>query len=250
MNNYYVYIYFNPENNTPFYVGYGKNKRYLHHLKVAKRKSCSDPNLLKINTIRKILKSGLEPIIKFYQLNLSKVEACEIERDLILEYGRIDLNTGTLTNLTEGGDGGDTLSNHKNLKMIMENKTKKIKNSGKCYWTDGVDCVFALKPPADNYIKGYPNYRKEINKQSSLKGASRVSMKIWINNGEISKMIDKNDSIPDGWIVGRLNAFSNKRSYAKGKCHYNDGKNSYMLYPDDPKTENLVKGRLNKTTSQ
>jgi hypothetical protein len=37
--------------------------------------------------------------------NLSILQACLLERLFILLYGRLDLGTGTLVNMTDGGDG-------------------------------------------------------------------------------------------------------------------------------------------------
>lgn len=101
---YYVYAYLKPDG-TPFYVGKGKEDRHLHHLKEAKKLRTKDNNKLKIRTIRKILKQGLEPEIKFIDTNLDESTAFELEEFLISEIGRIDLGTGTLTNLTSGGEG-------------------------------------------------------------------------------------------------------------------------------------------------
>ena len=50
--------------------------------------------------------------------NLTWEDACKIEVELIAKYGRIDLGTGTLVNLTDGGEG--TL----NRKMTEETKRK------------------------------------------------------------------------------------------------------------------------------
>jgi len=103
-NEFYVYVYYKP-NGTPFYVGKGKGKRYLSHLQEAKKETTSDCNKLKISTIRKILRSGQEPSIKFINVNLEENNAFELEEYLISTIGRIDLGTGPLTNLTKGGDG-------------------------------------------------------------------------------------------------------------------------------------------------
>lgn len=103
MNIYYVYVYRYPETKIPFYVGLGKNDRMRDHLTAAKRKS-TKPNH-KINTIRKILSEGKEPIIEILENNLSKETAVSFERFFISEFGRRDLNTGSLCNLTSGGDG-------------------------------------------------------------------------------------------------------------------------------------------------
>ena len=62
--------------------------------------------------------------IEILQNNLSWEEACELEELLILEYGRRDLNTGYLVNMTSGGEG------IKNFKMSKQTK-EKIKKSNK-----------------------------------------------------------------------------------------------------------------------
>ena len=79
MNIYYVYIYRHPVTNTPFYVGYGKNKRYMAHLNEARKLKSTDKNSHKLNTIRKILEINLEPIIEIVDSNLSKETASELE---------------------------------------------------------------------------------------------------------------------------------------------------------------------------
>lgn len=102
--NYYVYLYLKPDGTT-FYVGKGKDDRWKYHLNEARKDNTTDKNNLKLNTIRKILKSGQEPIVKFVDSNISEEQAFELEQFLISEIGRIDLGTGTLTNLTNGGEG-------------------------------------------------------------------------------------------------------------------------------------------------
>lgn len=101
---YYVYLYLKPDN-TPFYVGKGKEDRWKFHLTEAKKKITKDKNNLKINTIKKIIKQGQEPIVKFVDINISEEQVFELECFLINEIGRVDLGTGTLTNLTNGGEG-------------------------------------------------------------------------------------------------------------------------------------------------
>jgi len=81
----------------PFYIGKGKCGRY-------REKFCGRNKYFK-NKINKIKQSGLEPvIIKLYE-NLNEQQSFEKEIELIEEIGRIDLNTGTLVNMTNGGEG-------------------------------------------------------------------------------------------------------------------------------------------------
>lgn len=102
---FYVYIYIDPRNESPFYVGKGSGDRYLQHLKTAKSNSYwKDPNKIKINKIRKILSVGLEPTIDIITCN-SEEDSFLLEKSIIEKYGRIDNNTGVLTNLSDGGEG-------------------------------------------------------------------------------------------------------------------------------------------------
>jgi len=112
--NYYVYVYLDPlkpkEYNfgkfhfdyEPFYIGLGKNERIHDHIKKFKLKEHKTAKQYKII---KILESGQEPIrYKLYE-NLTEYSAKRLEIYLIKLIGRRDLKLGTLTNLTDGGDG-------------------------------------------------------------------------------------------------------------------------------------------------
>lgn len=139
MNNYYVYIHRRKDNNEVFYVGISRQEKYLR---------------VKINTGR----NGLwKNIVNKYGYNgevihsqLSKDEAIKIEMALIKSYGRINLKTGCLANLTDGGDGSlecfktdeakDKIRNYRigkkhseetKLKMSITKKGKKSKQSTK-----------------------------------------------------------------------------------------------------------------------
>jgi len=113
--NFYVYIYLDPTKPgkynysldlcflyEPFYVGKGKNKRLYDHLNEAKN---SKKNNHKLNKIRKILKENQSPIIIKYITESSNTETLSIEKFLIEKIGRIDLKTGPLVNLNDGGFG-------------------------------------------------------------------------------------------------------------------------------------------------
>jgi hypothetical protein len=55
---------------------------------------------------------------------LSWEEACEKEIELIEMYGRRKLGEGTLVNLTEGGQGGATMTGRKNPSLTILNKQR------------------------------------------------------------------------------------------------------------------------------
>jgi hypothetical protein len=96
----YVYIYYDPRTNPtiPIYVGKGINGRMYEHLT-----ECHNP-LFK-RKLKKIKDLGLQPIIEKHTDNLSDQEALVLEIELIKKFGRLDLNTGTLCNFTDGGEG-------------------------------------------------------------------------------------------------------------------------------------------------
>ena len=110
---YYVYIYLDPRKSPaePIYVGKGKDNRSQFH------KTRANNPILK-RKITKINELGLEPIVEIYQNNLTEQEALNLEIELISKFGRIDLKTGTLCNLTEGGEGSSG--------RIASEETKKL----------------------------------------------------------------------------------------------------------------------------
>ena len=109
-NRYYVYIYLDPtkpiigsHGYEPFYVGKGKNRRNRVHLQSAINDWKWDKNLHKLRRIKKILRTGKSPIIITTPMP-SEAAALEEEVSLILKFGRRDIGTGPLLNLTSGGE--------------------------------------------------------------------------------------------------------------------------------------------------
>ncbi len=128
---YFVYWYKNPlKNNEIFYVGYGDHLRKTggcrayDHLNEVKRGIISN-NRHKHYTIKQILDSGQSPIIEIIHNNLTKEIAVKLEKELRIKY------RDTLTNIADGGDGGDTFTNQpewkKNIiRKKLQNKSPTI----------------------------------------------------------------------------------------------------------------------------
>ncbi len=96
---YYVYGLIDPRDNQYFYIGKGKGKRYLSHLKPKR----FDFNYAKLERIKNIQNSGLDIKIEVLFTNLDEETAFELERLIIYKLGREVLNEGILTNLNPGG---------------------------------------------------------------------------------------------------------------------------------------------------
>lgn len=135
----YLYRHIRLDKNEPFYIGIGSDSSY----KRAFNKKYRNKFWLKI-----VDKTDYRVEILFDNLNWG--EACEKEKEFIDIYGRRDLNTGTLCNLTNGGEGVSGLirSYETRLKMSKSRKgvkkrplsdehRKKISNSKKGNFTCG-----------------------------------------------------------------------------------------------------------------
>lgn len=122
---YYVYIYYDPRDGSPIYVGMGKGGRAFVHWKKKAN------NQFFQNVLDKIRSLGCSPRIEFAAIDLTKDEANALEFELVALYGRRDLGKGTLTNLTDGGDGA------KGLKLSDSQRKTRQKNS-QAFW-DTVD---------------------------------------------------------------------------------------------------------------
>jgi hypothetical protein len=131
MNIYYVYQYLR-EDLTPYYIGMGRNNRKTakHTIHLPK-----DRNLIQIIAHK-----------------LSKLEAYQLEVKLIAYHGRLDLSTGILRNLTNGGEGSAGVV-------------------GKVPWNKGKKQSEEHKRKIGLALKGKPKSPESIEKmRASLKG--------------------------------------------------------------------------------
>ena len=113
-NRFYTYAYLR-EDRTPYYIGKGQGNR------------------INLNAGRICRKPKDKSRIIFLKQNLTEEEAFKHEKYMIAVLGRIDLGTGILRNLTDGGDGSSGyIHNEEALKKISDAmKGKSAHNKGK-----------------------------------------------------------------------------------------------------------------------
>lgn len=105
----------------PYYVGKGKGDRSHRHIDEALR-SENGWNAYKNRLTRRILEKGLEPKIVVTKSRSTDCNARALEIDLIAGIGRHCDRTGTLTNLTLGGDG--PISSPEDTRRAIEGKAR------------------------------------------------------------------------------------------------------------------------------
>lgn len=123
MNKYYTYCYRDPSrNNEPIYVGKGCEQRAYRHLTSIKG------NPMFLRRLRKMGKNGVLPVIDFLCVDVDEELAFLCEEEAIRLFGRKNLKTGTLLNLTDGGDGpSGRIVNAETKKILSElNKGKSL----------------------------------------------------------------------------------------------------------------------------
>jgi len=144
----YVYSYLR-EDGTPYYIGKGKGPRayrqHGHNVPVPPSER-----------------------IAFIKKDISDCEAKQLEIELISKYGRKDLGTGILRNLTDGGDGMGG--------WVMRDTTKqklRIANTGKRHTAEtrqkmSKSAVGKKKPPRTEQHKA--NQRRSQGKELVIDG--------------------------------------------------------------------------------
>jgi hypothetical protein len=114
-----MFVYVWKHNDTPFYVGMTKHAGRANPLNAGGRGWLCKQTLVKI---------GPNNVVTELHTLKTLEEAIALERSLIEKYGRIQLQSGTLTNLKPGGDGSSSMTEAGRLatskRMKEHNPTK------------------------------------------------------------------------------------------------------------------------------
>lgn len=158
----YVYVYYDTRPGkcgVPIYVGLVKKNRAYVHLKY----KCENEILnRKINKHRAC---NIEPDVVLYKQGLSFESAVALEIELIAKFGRLNVGTGTLCNLTDGGEGLLGYVQSDEQRMINS-----IKNSGTYEERYGKATAERLRKQRAEKLKGNTYWQN-----LSAEGRARIS---------------------------------------------------------------------------
>jgi hypothetical protein len=180
----YVYTYSYPTTGIPFYVGVGTRNRLKSHINNAK-KGKRDGNWIKCNILQKLLNNNEYPKIEKITGEIDRELALLIEIEYIDKYGRQDIGTGILSNMTDGGDGSSNCSPEvnarraekfgywsKNIRVIDDAYKLAISNGLKEYYVEN-----PLSQEAKDHLRNIfsgengPFYGRKHSEESKLKNS-------------------------------------------------------------------------------
>ena len=151
----YLYRHIRLDNNEPFYIGIGSDKKYLRAYN-KKGRSFSWKDVA--------YKFPYE--VEIMLDDLTWEEACQKEIEFIALYGRKDLKKGTLVNLTDGGEGQfgrkdsiETKIKKSKPKSILSRLNLKLSHVGRDY----------------SYLQGKAGAKKGVNLSQKHKDNLKIS---------------------------------------------------------------------------
>lgn len=150
-----VYIHKRKDNGEVFYVGIGNTIKRAYDIKNRKNKRW-------FNIVNKY-----DFLVEIVYEELSWADACKKEIELIEKFGRLDLNKGTLVNLTDGGDGQSNPSEETREKLRYE-KTEEHKNRLRKYQLGVKQSKETIQKRINSGFHQSENYRKKMS--NSLSG--------------------------------------------------------------------------------
>ncbi len=166
----------------PFYIGKGKTttvyNRMYRHLEFVKNRGIDlTNNQYKFNLIKQILDDNLEPLIIKVEENLTEENAFNLEKLLIEIIGtRINLK-GSLVNISNGGDGGDTFTNNPNKEEIREKRRHLMAGSNNPRYGIKLEETpsHKAKEAGCHWNKGFKHSSETKRKQSEKRQGSKNS---------------------------------------------------------------------------
>ena len=147
MNIYYVYAYLRKDG-TPYYIGKGKGRRHIAEHKV-------------------VVPTDSTRII-FLAQNLNEFDAFELEKYYIQHYGRKDLGTGILRNLTDGGEGASGCVRSNEYKEKLRRAKTGIARKPETIEKIKLNCARHVGNANGMFGKQHSDHTRELIRQKSL----------------------------------------------------------------------------------
>lgn len=217
----YVYKHIREDKKEIFYIGIGKIKNYKRAYEKNKSR-----NPLWENIVKKT-----DYTVEIIVDNLSWEEACNKEKELIKLYGRIDLGTGTLANLTDGGDGNSNFSESTKQKIShtlkgkiqsLETRQKRSKTLKEIWKNEDLRKLKREQSKKLNELgiigtKGKPSKKKGVPLTLEQKEKLSSSLKKHYENNNVwnKKNIDENiqKQIIEDYLNNNVNVFKLSKKY-------------------------------------
>jgi hypothetical protein len=190
-----VYQHRRKDNNMVFYVGIGKSEKRAYD-KIRRYKPWKD------------YVKNHDYYVEITHKDICWEEACSIECYLISFYGRRDLGTGCLVNMTDGGDGLKNLSDESRKKMsVNKGKFGELNYFYGKKHTGDFSRFGKQNIGREPWMKGKKHSEESLQKmREALKGKiAKNKNSVCINDGTRNKYISRdmiNDYISDGWKLG------------------------------------------------
>jgi hypothetical protein len=174
----YVYRHIRLDKNQPFYIGIGSDENYWRATKKSQR-----------NKYWKNIVNKTQYQVEIIFDNLTWGEAQKKEIEFIKLYGRQDLGTGTLVNMTDGGEGnlGAIVSDEKRKKISLAVKGFKHSEETKLKMSKSKKGKKHSEETKRKIALSKENISEETRKKLSLKSKGKIISKEQREN--ISKLM-------------------------------------------------------------
>lgn len=219
--NYCTYAYLR-EDNTPYYIGKGLSNRPY-----SKNRTFQPPAADRILILKK---------------DLSEEEAIRHEIYMISVFGRKDIGTGILRNLTNGGEGisgyRHTATSKRKIgasnaaKVRTEEVKNKISNAVKGYkwYNNGKENIQSRVAPGEGWVEG----------RMITWGTPRNKGLQWYHKDGVRKMFAQDPG--NGWIKGLTGRDKTTNPTNRGKKWYNNGdRNQMFATPPEGWTPGMIR---------
>jgi hypothetical protein len=170
----YVYRHIRLDINQPFYIGIGSDELYERSISHKSR------NKHWMHIVNKI-----DYRIEILLDDLTWDEACEKEREFISLYGRRDLGTGLLVNMTDGGEGLTNPSIELRQHMSTRNKGRTAWNKGLIGFKHSDETIEKMRkkrPVTSEKLKGRKQsievIQNRVEKNTGKKRSDETKLKI------------------------------------------------------------------------